>query len=428
MMFKNLYFLEVIKNLIFKILNIFLGMLIIPLSISKLGKNDYGLWITIMSIVTWFNISDFGLGNFIRNEVSYNIKKNKEKLQKSVSEVFTVLIFIVIILSIGISFLYSIGILNKLLKNIFIDKRIIILFVYIYLNFIVNFIFGLYISISYGISKSYNAEISNTIFSITVLFFIYIIENISLINFALIYLIASIISKLFLFLIVIKEDKIFLPKFLNIKRIKIKKIICNGGSFFILQVCGIILFSTDNIIISKFLNNSLVTEFSLINKIYETGVMIYSLIMIPLWGRVASAFANDDFNWIEQVKKYLLKVAGIFFLGTVFVSLLINNIINFWIKTGDYNFDKKTILIFLLYNCIVYINAIYVNILNGLGIIKLQSFVAVITAILNIPLSIFFMKEYNLEIGGVKLATLFCVLISMIVSMIQVKKVLKTKK
>jgi len=45
-----------------RVVGVFTGLAWIRLSLSYLGKEQYGLWIAANSIVSWVTLADFGLG------------------------------------------------------------------------------------------------------------------------------------------------------------------------------------------------------------------------------------------------------------------------------------------------------------------------------------------------------------------------------
>ena len=51
-------------------LGIFTGLAWVRLSLSYLGKERYGLWMAIGSIVTWANLADLGLARGMQNHLS----------------------------------------------------------------------------------------------------------------------------------------------------------------------------------------------------------------------------------------------------------------------------------------------------------------------------------------------------------------------
>ena len=48
----------------------------VPLTVSYVNKEQYGIWLTISSIVAWFNFFDAGLGNGLRNRLAESMAKD----------------------------------------------------------------------------------------------------------------------------------------------------------------------------------------------------------------------------------------------------------------------------------------------------------------------------------------------------------------
>ena len=69
--------------------------------------------------------------------------------------------------------------------------------------------------------------------------------------------------------------------------------------------------------------------------------------------------------------------------------------------------------------------SIYMYFLNAIGKIKLQLWLYVFGAIINIPLSIFLVKQFNLGSSGVILGTVVSIISLSIVLPIQTYKILK---
>lgn len=428
-MIKNIYYLEVLKNFIFKGLNIGLNFLIISIIIKKLGEVDYGIWTTIASIISWLSVSDLGLGNFLRNQVAYKYGKADNSLKSEVNSTFS----LITIISFGICIIFIFFYLLGGLKLVFKSENLLSLsgmkgslYALLCLNFIINFIFGAYKSIAYGLSKSYLIEAANT-FNLLLVVILILKYDLNLVSLASIYLLGSVLNNFLIYFWIIKKDNIFKLKLIKVPKKLGVDILATGKNFFILQITGIILFSTDTVIISKILGSFYVAEYSILNKLFDSGVMIYSLLMIPLWSKTAKEFSENNLKWIKKIKKILSILALLFSVVTILVAICSQYIINYWIQDNNFVLSKLDIFIFCIYNILVYLNAIYSNILNGIGKLKVQSKVAIVTAIINIPLSIFFAKNLQLGIGGVKLATFFCVLLGFIVAFFQVEVELKSE-
>jgi len=50
-------------SFISKAVSILISFLIVPLTLSYVGKVEYGIWMTLSSIIHWFTFFDIGLGN-----------------------------------------------------------------------------------------------------------------------------------------------------------------------------------------------------------------------------------------------------------------------------------------------------------------------------------------------------------------------------
>lgn len=60
--------------------SILIGFIYVPLLINYLGTFEYGIWITLGSIVGWINYFDIGLGNGLRNRFAEAIARGERKL------------------------------------------------------------------------------------------------------------------------------------------------------------------------------------------------------------------------------------------------------------------------------------------------------------------------------------------------------------
>lgn len=206
-----------------------------------------------------------------------------------------------------------------------------------------------------------------------------------------------------------------------------KSIMNMGMQFFGLQLCSVILYSTDNIIINYLLDSEMVTKYSVITKIFDTGSNLFSILLVTLWSAVTLHIAQNDYKWIRLKLKELLKFWVLFAVGVVTVAILFNYIVTIWLGEDAFYYEPSLIILFALYCLTTTFSAIFVNILNGAGIIRLQLAIAVIGAVLNIPLSVLFARSLEMGIFGIKLATYISAIMVAIAMPIQAMTFLKRK-
>ena len=57
----------VLLSVVAKMIYIISSFLIVPLTIDYVNATQYGIWLTMSSIISWITLFDLGLGNGFRN-------------------------------------------------------------------------------------------------------------------------------------------------------------------------------------------------------------------------------------------------------------------------------------------------------------------------------------------------------------------------
>ena len=209
----------------------------------------------------------------------------------------------------------------------------------------------------------------------------------------------------------------------------VKRIVKNGFRFYVLQITSLILLSTDNALIDYLFDSSEVTKYSLINQIYTVGASLFCILLDSFWSGVAIHFEKKDINWIEKTIGKLLIILFIFLIGIVFVSGFINQIISLWLGENKYYYGLDIVIVFSLYCFFDCLQAIFGNLNYAINKTRLIMFLGIASAIVNIPLSIYFAKYLKLGIMGVKLGTLLSLFPSwIIIVLVTIVYLLKFKK
>jgi len=186
----------------------------------------------------------------------------------------------------------------------------------------------------------------------------------------------------------------------------------------------IIIFSTDNIIITKLLGPSEVASYDIVLKLFQVIITFTIIVQDPFWALYADAFEKKDYVWIRKT----LKRWNILFIPLLmFVFLLMyfaRPLIKFWLQ---YDLDIRTSLILCMgiFVLIRVYGIIYMYFLNGIGKIKIQLWLYIFGAVINIPLSIYFVKYLNLGSSGVILGTIISMMSMTLLLPLQTFKILK---
>ena len=126
-------------------ISILIGLLYVPLLLDYLDPERYGIWLTLSSILGWFEFFDIGLGNGLRNRLTEAVARNNHELARTyVSTTYALLasIFtgVLILFYIVNPFLEWSNILNTTAVP---EKELSLLALVVFTFFIVRFIFKL---------------------------------------------------------------------------------------------------------------------------------------------------------------------------------------------------------------------------------------------------------------------------------------------
>ena len=64
---------NILLSVVLKIIGLATSLLIVPVTLHYLQKEEYGIWMAISSVLYWFSFFDIGLGNGMRNYLTKSI-------------------------------------------------------------------------------------------------------------------------------------------------------------------------------------------------------------------------------------------------------------------------------------------------------------------------------------------------------------------
>ncbi|QTC40444.1 oligosaccharide flippase family protein [Bacillus sp. V3] len=421
-----------IYNYVFKIGYMVINFLYVPIMLKILGENRFGIWQTMLTMISWAALANFGIGNGLRNKISESLAENKKEIiKKYISSAYAFLLFI----SIVIFLITVLIIINLDMDTIFkgkmvSDKEIVISFILIAANFSINFFIGLVNSIAYGIHKSYLVSFYQ--FGMSLIIYIFLIAfykfdiapaNISFM--ALIFLVSTTISNVFFSYRIFKQWYLR-PSLRKVDMDTGKQLITIGFKFFILQISTMFLFSIDNFLISYLLGAEEVTNYSIVSKLFMTVNTMFSILLIQLWNSTTDAYTKKEYRWIKNAITKILFVFLLAVVGIILIYFLFDKIILIWLGT-EISVDKNLVFFVGIYIVLLMWNGIFVNVENGTGHINYQIIAYIIAAVINVPLSIILVNYFNYGLIGIVIAKIICILIPSIVCSIHVYFLLREK-
>lgn len=392
---------NVIYSFILKGLGILISLLLIPITLNYLNRYEYGIWITLNSILTWVNYFDIGLGNGLRNKLTEALATKDYNLGKAyVSTTFVLLGIIAICIGVIVTILNCFIDWNHLLN---VDKSVqnlsqitTIVIWCLCMTFVFRTVGVIYIAYQ----DIWINNLLTFLGSIVSFIWIFILTKFttgSLLNVAIAYSLSPLAVYIVAYWIVFyKHHPELQPSYINIKLNRYSKEIGGlGVKFFILQLTSLIVFSTSNFIISRLFTPNEVTPYNIAYRYFNAIIMSFYMITAPLWSAITDALKQKDVNWItSSIRKMGIYCCVFSLISFIFVAIS-QPIFKIWIGNSIYIPYSLSISL-AIYSSVLMWATIVSSFSNGIGDLRLQLWSSISSAILFIPLAII-LSKYGVE-------------------------------
>lgn len=388
-------------SFISKGISIFVSFLIVPLTLGFVGKVEYGIWMTISSIIHWFAFFDIGLGNGLRNKLAEALAKNdKETAKIYISSTYALITIIAIVMFIGFYIAANFISWNSALNtDVLPNKELFDIVVMVFFFFCLGFVLKVVSSILQAMQKYALNDIIGLTAQILGLIGIYILVQTtdgSLFYLCLVYgsktAIILLLASIILFSGSLKDFRP-IPKYVNLK--KALPLMNLGAWFFINQILYLIVTQTSVILVIQFFGPEDVTIFNLAKRYMTIVSMLYIMILTPFLSAFTEAYTKNEFDWIKSTMKQINIIWLVASFGTILTIFGYKLFFHLWV--GDKIIVPFSLIIALGVSSILGTwNSTLTLFLNGIGKIRLQFYVQVFQAFLFIPLCYLF---YKLDFG-----------------------------
>lgn len=422
---------NIIASGVIKVADTLVYLLLVPLTLGYLNAYEYGIWLTLNSMLAWINSFDIGLGNGLRNKLAAALAEgDKEKARTYVSTTFFMLIFIIAIvyaiLAVGVNFVDWYKLLNvsdDYVGNLVEVVQVSLLFFCI--NFVLKCVGNVYQALQLP-AFNYLISFSGHLMSLIVIFiFTKLVVPGTLFWVAAIYSVSPPLVYLIAYPITFKKLYPYLaPTFRLFKKEYLKDLLSLSVIFFILQIASIVLFALSNLLISNMFGPDQVTPYNIAYRYFSLVPMLFNMLITPMWSAATDAYTKGDMDWIKASQKrvvYSLLAFAFLLVVMVAASKLVYHL---WIG------DEVVIPIEMSACMAVYIMILiwslsYSYFLNGIGKLRLQMVFTIIAAFCFYPVCHYFGSSFG--VLGIVMGMCLVNLPGAIVNTIQFNKAVNNK-
>ena len=97
------------------------------------------------------------------------------------------------------------------------------------------------------------------------------------------------------------------PRFALLDRSTARELLASGSAFFLIQIAGAVVFSSDNLVVSHYLGAAQVTPYNVTWRLVALAAVLQSLVFPALWPAYAEAFARRDYDWMRSAFRITLR-------------------------------------------------------------------------------------------------------------------------
>ncbi|MGI4021470.1 MAG: lipopolysaccharide biosynthesis protein [Janthinobacterium lividum] len=420
---------NIVYSFLLKGMSVLTTLLLVPLTIDYVNTVQYGIWLTLSSIIVWFSFFDIGFGQGLKNKLIEAIAAGDDYLARVyVSTTYIVIgiisCFLLLIFLIVNPYLDWFRILNAP-KGV---EELPVVVIIVFCVFSIQFSLQLINTVAIAKQNVIIASLINFLGNILGLIIIFICKMTihgSLIILCLSLGISPLIVLLIFNLILFNGNyKVYSPSFKYFKVEYVRKILQLGIKFFIIQIGLLFFYNVDNILISHIIGPAAVTSYNIAYKYFGIITMLSGIIMTPFWAAFAEAHYKGDYEWIKKtIKKLQTTVFYILILSLAMLAVS-TRMYQLWVGNKVIvSFALSAVLCF--YTVFNTYRTIFVYYMNGVGKLNIQIIIVFLSGLLNIPLGIVLGRVFGAT--GVILATTILCVFCGIIEIIQYNLLINNK-
>lgn len=386
----------------------------LPVIAQELGATYYGVFATIFAFSNWIYVFDIGIGNKLKNEISIHLANNEnEKIKFELANayaMFTVIAVAFVLVVVSILFFVE-------PQTIFSDSSLdssTLRFLTLISSLIVcnNFILSCIYHVCYANHQAQLVMLAQCFGNVSFGFFTWFacefftpFIDAFIVGQGVLLLLSNAILTIY----VIYKNAAFVPVFKNVTMKSSLNLVTKSYHFFILQICMLVIFMTDRLIVSSLLGAEHAARYDITYRLFSVLIIISTVISNIYWPAYTKSLQARNMIWIKKsINLQILIWAMLAMAGSV-IALNAATITIIWVSPA-YVVNEHIYWTFCLYFVVMLWNHIWATVSNAIDKTSFQVLMAVLAASLNLPLSYILTTKFNYSIDGVLIASVFCLL------------------
>lgn len=399
-----------VASLLIKLISMLVDFAKVPILLSYLDSERYGLYLTIASIVYWAHNFDFGLGTGLRYKLTSaisqdNYKYGKQLVSTAYLSMSAIMLGLLLVLLPVISFLDW----NYILNTQLVGSTELILCVSIVLSvFVIQFILELITYVLQAYQRAAFASVFKPLSNLVTLICVLLLKFTTTCSllYACVAMTVPIVAILLICNIYIYKHKFkeVKPSIDSYHKCCLKDIYSLGLKFFVSQSANLVVFQTASFLIAHYVNPSEAASYNTAFTYFGIIVVFNTMMILPLTAAVTDAYTKGDYLWISYTMAKINKVSVLLTLLSIILLAISPLVFKIWIG------DRLTISWILRISMTIYFilniwTTPYSSFISGVGKMNIAMAAAIFKIILYLPVSIVLVKF--LGTNGIMLSIIF---------------------
>jgi O-antigen/teichoic acid export membrane protein len=394
------------------------SLLTLPLAVPYLGAERFGVWATITTTAVWINLLDLGVAGTLTNHISRAYALDDRQAAR---RYFTNALLLTAFVS-GVAALAFLGLLrwvnwaslfhvSSRISPVEIRHTVGVAGMLMLLGLPCNL--GIKLLAGYQeLPRANYAAMAGAAASLAGLA-LGVAAHASMPVLYLMSLGCLTLTNLVLLLGVLGQKPWLLPRLSAFDLRCVRQLLDSGSSFFLIQVAAVVVFSSDNLIVSHYLGAAEVTPYSVTWRFAGCAALLQSLLFPVLWPAYAEAYARHDHRWIRRTFSASLKgivalnvfcAAGLLTLGPIAIQM--------WAGAAAVP-GKNLLLMMSLWMVVNGFMSVESCLLAALNRVRGQAVLSIMAAVVNVALSLLLVRRIGAVgvIGGTVISYLLVLIV-----------------
>ena len=359
----------------------------VPIAIGAMGKEAFGLWMTLTSISYLVSFADFGMGVGVQNRLAESFAVQEcDAARQLFGSAFLFLLAMAGLLAVmllPLSWLLDLPRLFGLTEpRVISDAPSAV--ATILAIFCLGFPFGLAQRLAYAQQLGWKHNLSQACGSLVAVAALFITAKLRLGIGAMILCGAApgMLANAGLLIHLLKQRGWLALRGFRADFNTVRQLLSLGVHFTVQQVLNTTVFALPPIIISTTLGAAAVTPFNLAQRFFNLFGVLQNAFMLPLWPAYSEAKAKGEFDWIRHtLRRSLLATTFFTVLPMAIGAWFARHLIHLWVREPSVIPSASLILLLFLWNASVFLQQPFAYLLAGISRVRRLTVFSIVSAV-----------------------------------------------